>query len=277
MDLERVAPAVRKGGAAFVVDATHAVGVMAIDVHALDPDVLIFPTYKWVLGPYGRAFMYVAKRRQGGTPLEQTGAGRRAISSEIDAIYSRQRFRRQRHAVRHGRARPFHHAGNGGDRDGAHGVLGTGRSDRTPADADATAGRRATEFRCTGARGTDTRTARAESRPAGTECFGSSGANWPNRRCTQVPGSVGCGSARMFTMTRRMWIGSSACAGRRSPDRQPRLHRKANQVPRRGRQIDRARVHPRCPPGPTQRASRALALFSYSLHTGPYREAIALR
>ena len=82
MDLERVAPAVRKGGAAFVVDATHAVGVMAIDVHALDPDVLIFPTYKWVLGPYGRAFMYVAKRRQGGTPLEQTGAGRRAISSE---------------------------------------------------------------------------------------------------------------------------------------------------------------------------------------------------
>ncbi len=48
----------------------------------LDPDFLVFPTYKWVLGPYGRAFLYVAKRHQDGVPLEQTGFGRRAISSE---------------------------------------------------------------------------------------------------------------------------------------------------------------------------------------------------
>jgi selenocysteine lyase/cysteine desulfurase len=35
-----------------------------------------------VLGPYGRAFLYVAKRRQDGVPLEQTPFGRRSVSSE---------------------------------------------------------------------------------------------------------------------------------------------------------------------------------------------------
>jgi selenocysteine lyase/cysteine desulfurase len=55
---------------------------MRLDVPALDPDFVVFPTYKWVLGPYGRAFLYVAKRRQDGVPLEQTSYGRRAIGSE---------------------------------------------------------------------------------------------------------------------------------------------------------------------------------------------------
>ena len=92
IDLERVVPAVRRAGAAIVIDATHAAGVMPLDVGLLDPDFLIFPTYKWVLGPYGRAFLYVAKRWQNGTPLEQTSAGRRGVSTEAapyihDAAY----------------------------------------------------------------------------------------------------------------------------------------------------------------------------------------------
>src|SRR5581483_2955301 len=66
----------------LLIDATHAAGVMALDVQALDPDFVVFPTYKWVLGPYGRAFLYVAKRRQDGQPLEQTGPARRAVTSE---------------------------------------------------------------------------------------------------------------------------------------------------------------------------------------------------
>ncbi len=82
VDIAAVGAALRRRGAAFLVDATHAVGVMAIDVRTLDPDFLIFPTYKWVLGPYGRAFIYVAKRHQEGVPLEQTQFGRRAVGSE---------------------------------------------------------------------------------------------------------------------------------------------------------------------------------------------------
>jgi selenocysteine lyase/cysteine desulfurase len=82
VDLDRVAAALRAHDARFVIDATHGVGVMNIDVRSLDPDFLVFPTYKWVLGPYGRAFLYVARRWHDGVPIEQAGSQRRAISSE---------------------------------------------------------------------------------------------------------------------------------------------------------------------------------------------------
>jgi selenocysteine lyase/cysteine desulfurase len=82
VDLDRIAAALKAHGARFVIDATHGAGIMDLDVRRLDPDFLVFPTYKWVLGPYGRAFLYVAKRWQDGVPIEQAGSGRRAISSE---------------------------------------------------------------------------------------------------------------------------------------------------------------------------------------------------
>lgn len=82
IDLVPVAAALRAQGAALLIDATHGAGVMHLDVKTLDPDFMIFPTYKWVLGPYGRAFLYIAKRHQDGIPLEQTGFGRRGVSAE---------------------------------------------------------------------------------------------------------------------------------------------------------------------------------------------------
>ena len=82
IELDRVGTALKAQGAHFVIDATHGAGVMDIDVRRLDPDFLVFPTYKWVLGPYGRAFLYVAKRWQDGVPLEQAGSHRRGMNSE---------------------------------------------------------------------------------------------------------------------------------------------------------------------------------------------------
>jgi selenocysteine lyase/cysteine desulfurase len=82
VDLGRIAGVLKQHDARFVIDATHGVGVMHIDVRALEPDFLVFPTYKWVLGPYGRAFLYVAKRWQNGTSIEQAASQRRALSSE---------------------------------------------------------------------------------------------------------------------------------------------------------------------------------------------------
>jgi selenocysteine lyase/cysteine desulfurase len=88
VDLDAVAPAVRAQDAALLVDATHSAGVMSLDVRTLDPDFVVFPTYKWLLGPYGRAFLYIAKRHQGGIPLEQTSYGRRAVRAEADVYFS---------------------------------------------------------------------------------------------------------------------------------------------------------------------------------------------
>jgi selenocysteine lyase/cysteine desulfurase len=86
IDVDKVGAALRQRGAAFLIDATQGVGVLAMDVKRLDPDFVLFPTYKWVLGPYGRAFLYVAKRHQGGIPLEQISAGRRNVRAE-NAVY----------------------------------------------------------------------------------------------------------------------------------------------------------------------------------------------
>jgi selenocysteine lyase/cysteine desulfurase len=88
VDLDLVGPPVRAHGAALLVDATQSAGVTDLDVRKLDPDFVVFPTYKWLLGPYGRAFLYIAKRHQGAIPLEQTSYGRRAVRADQD-VYLR--------------------------------------------------------------------------------------------------------------------------------------------------------------------------------------------
>jgi selenocysteine lyase/cysteine desulfurase len=92
IDVDAIAIALRRQGAAFLIDATQAAGVLAMDVQRLDPDFVIFPTYKWLLGPYGRAFAYVAKRHQDGVPLEQTSAGRRNVRAENDVYFTDLRY-----------------------------------------------------------------------------------------------------------------------------------------------------------------------------------------
>jgi selenocysteine lyase/cysteine desulfurase len=82
IDVGQVSQALQSRGAALLVDATQSAGVLPLDVRTLDPDFVVFPTYKWLIGPYGRAFLYVAKRHQNGVPLEQTGYGRRSVRAE---------------------------------------------------------------------------------------------------------------------------------------------------------------------------------------------------
>lgn len=92
IDVDRLAPVLKKKGAMLLVDATHHAGVMPIDVKKLDPDFLLFPTYKWLLGPYGRAFAYIAKRHHGGVPLEQTSYGRRSVKAEQTVYFEDTRY-----------------------------------------------------------------------------------------------------------------------------------------------------------------------------------------
>jgi selenocysteine lyase/cysteine desulfurase len=88
IDLEQVAAALRRHGARFLIDATQSAGVLPMDVKRLDPDFVLFPTYKWLIGPYGRAFIYVAKRHQDGIPLEQTAAARRNVRAENEVYFA---------------------------------------------------------------------------------------------------------------------------------------------------------------------------------------------
>jgi selenocysteine lyase/cysteine desulfurase len=88
IDVEKVSAALKRQGALFLVDATHAVGVISMDVTKFDPDFVIFPTYKWLIGPYGRAFIYIARRHQNGIPLEQTSFGRRGIQSDAEVYFN---------------------------------------------------------------------------------------------------------------------------------------------------------------------------------------------
>jgi selenocysteine lyase/cysteine desulfurase len=92
IDLGRIANALRAQGASLLIDATQSVGVLPLDVRALDPDFVAFPTYKWLVGPYGRAFLYVAKRHQGGIPLEQTSYGRRSVRAEQSTYFADTRY-----------------------------------------------------------------------------------------------------------------------------------------------------------------------------------------
>ena len=76
IDLLAVTAALHRQGARIVIDATQSTGVIHLDIAALKPDFLAFPTYKWVLGPYSLAFLYVAPEHQHGRPLEDHGPAR---------------------------------------------------------------------------------------------------------------------------------------------------------------------------------------------------------
>ncbi len=81
IDLARICPALHRQGARIVIDATQSAGVLHLDLAALKPDFLAFPTYKWVLGPYSLAFLYVAPEHQNGAPLENHGPARQPGSN----------------------------------------------------------------------------------------------------------------------------------------------------------------------------------------------------
>ena len=76
IDLPALLGPLRRQGAAIVVDATQAAGMLPLDAWRVGADYMVFPTYKWLLGPYTLAFLYAAPERQNGTPLEQHGHNR---------------------------------------------------------------------------------------------------------------------------------------------------------------------------------------------------------
>ncbi|HEX9947432.1 MAG TPA: aminotransferase class V-fold PLP-dependent enzyme [Allosphingosinicella sp.] len=77
IDVEAIGRRCRSVGAALVLDTTQSTGALPLDLAAVDPDYLVATSYKWLLGPYSLAFLYVAPRHQQGRPLEEAWITRR--------------------------------------------------------------------------------------------------------------------------------------------------------------------------------------------------------
>lgn len=81
VDLERVGERARQTGAAFVIDASQALGAVPLDLSRIQPDFLVSVGYKWLFGPYGLGYLYASpKWQQQGAPIEQSWMPRRGSS-----------------------------------------------------------------------------------------------------------------------------------------------------------------------------------------------------
>lgn len=76
VDLVAVGKACRAVGAALVLDLTQSLGAMPFDVATVQPDFAVAACYKWLMGPYTMAMLYVAPKYHGGQPIEQPWMGR---------------------------------------------------------------------------------------------------------------------------------------------------------------------------------------------------------
>lgn len=71
LDLEAISKKVKAVNAYLVIDGSQSVGAYPIDVEKIKPDFLATVGYKWLLGPYGLAYLYADdKYCQTGKPLE---------------------------------------------------------------------------------------------------------------------------------------------------------------------------------------------------------------
>lgn len=70
VDLQTVRAACDDVGAALVLDVCQWAGAVPLGVEALRPDYVAGACYKWLLGPYGVGFLWVAPQHRSGRPLE---------------------------------------------------------------------------------------------------------------------------------------------------------------------------------------------------------------
>jgi selenocysteine lyase/cysteine desulfurase len=70
VDLEAVCERAHELGTSLVLDVSQSAGAMPLDVSTLRPDFLVSVGYKWLLGPFALAYMYVDERHREGHPIE---------------------------------------------------------------------------------------------------------------------------------------------------------------------------------------------------------------
>ena len=76
VDLGVVSETCRRHGAALVLDLTQSLGAMPIDFGTVRPDFAVAACYKWMMGPYGVAILYVDPAHHDGSPIEHNWINR---------------------------------------------------------------------------------------------------------------------------------------------------------------------------------------------------------
>lgn len=76
VDLVTISEVTRAIGTRLIVDASQSLGAMPFDFATVRPDFLVAVGYKWLLGPFGLGYLYVAQEHWGGEPLEDNWISR---------------------------------------------------------------------------------------------------------------------------------------------------------------------------------------------------------
>jgi selenocysteine lyase/cysteine desulfurase len=93
LDLVRIGRRAREIGAALVVDASQSFGVLPLDLEAVRPDFLIAVGYKWLLGPYGLAYLYAHPKYWDGVPIEHNWLSRQGSEDFSSLVDYRDEYR----------------------------------------------------------------------------------------------------------------------------------------------------------------------------------------
>lgn len=77
LDLNRIGETCQQRHIPLVLDVTQSLGALPLDLQQVKPAFMVAAAYKWLLGPYSLAFMYVDPAHHNGTPLEQNWIARK--------------------------------------------------------------------------------------------------------------------------------------------------------------------------------------------------------
>jgi selenocysteine lyase/cysteine desulfurase len=92
-DLTRIGERARQVGAAFLIDGSQTVGAMPFDVNEIQPDAVVCPTYKWLMGPYSGGLVWFGARYDDGTPIEESWITREGSSDFAGLVRYTDRYR----------------------------------------------------------------------------------------------------------------------------------------------------------------------------------------
>jgi len=77
INLAEISKACREINAELVLDLTQSLGAYPFSIEEINPSFMVASGYKWLLGPYSTAFLYVHPKYQNGQPIEHNWLNRK--------------------------------------------------------------------------------------------------------------------------------------------------------------------------------------------------------